>query len=151
MKEKENRSLRRLVVCAFLLGVLIPAGAMAAFAAQADSNWKDTGTVDGYSYENQAAVNNTGTDAITTAQTTNYVNVPSGYIGVWAGLYEGNGTLCKQSPWEYNSGPAAGLGYPTNGTYCGTGAYYSYGESTAWTGSGYDAYHTDMSPELNFP
>ncbi|MCU1363483.1 MAG: hypothetical protein JWM55_1311 [Acidimicrobiaceae bacterium] len=65
MKEKENRSLRRLVVCAFLVGVLIPAGAMAAFAAQADSNWKDTRTVDGYSYENQASVNNTGTDAVT--------------------------------------------------------------------------------------
>ena len=136
---------------ALVAGILVGVGAHAAIATQAQSSWQVTGTVNGYTYENRAVVDNTGTDAATWDQTTNSVNVPSGYMGVWAGLYESNGSLCKQSPWYDNSGSAGGIGYPTNGTYCGTGNYYSYGESKAYTGSGYVAYHTYTSPELGFP
>lgn len=146
-----NSSLSRLTAVALVVGILVGLGVRAAFAANAESSWQVTGTVAGYTYENRSFISNTGTDAATDDQTTNLVNVPSGYMGVWAGLYESNGSLCKQSAWYYNSGPAAGIGYPTNGTYCGTGNYYSYGESKAYTGSGYVAYHTYTSPELGFP
>ena len=141
----------RLTAVALVAGLLLGIGARAGFAASAESSWKVTGTVNGYTYENRSVISNTGTYAATDDQTTNFVNVPSGYMGVWAGLYESNGSLCKQSPWYYYSGAAGGIGYPTNGTYCGTGNYYSYGESKAYTGSGYVAYHTYTSPELGFP
>lgn len=141
---------RRLTVVAFLVGLSIPVGVAAAYAATASSSWMNTGTVNGYSYKNQAQVDNSYTAASTNVATTDESNAPAGYMGAWAGLYESNGTLCKQSSWFYNPVSAAGESTVTNGSYCGAGNYYSYGRSEAYTGSGYDAYYTYLSPDLAF-
>lgn len=148
---KNSRIRVRPVVGTFLVGLLIPLGITAAYAGLSKSAFQNTGTVYGYTYENQSWIDDSGTDAATLAQTTNGLNAPAGYIGVWAGLYASNGTLCKQSPWEYTPAASSGLGYPTNGTYCGSGNYYSQGESEAYTGSGYDAYHAYQTIEQAFP
>ncbi len=148
---KNRKAPTRASVIAFLVGLVIPIGATAAYAAVSYSSVQDTGTVNGYSYYNQSSIEDGSSGwAGTSTGTTNSVSAPSGYMGAWAGLWSSNGVLCKQTSWYYNSGSAIAIGLATApGSFCGTGNYYSYGESKAYTGSGYIAYHTYQSPTQN--
>lgn len=142
---------KKLNLLLFAIGLLGFAGASTAYASQAFSNWKNTGTVNGYTYQNESDLDNSNIFAGSIAETTNGAYVPTSYIGVAAHLYEANGVLCTVSGWVYNS-----MSWPnweaqtTWGSYCAVGNYYSSGFSRAYNGNGYDTYSTNASPQLYF-
>jgi hypothetical protein len=140
----------KLAVAALICGVLSGLSIGVATASSAYSNWGYYGPYDGYSYQNQAEVsNNTRIFAVTQAQTQNNSNTPTGYIGALARLYK-NSALCASNGFTYTSGTASGLGVPTEGSGCGSGTYYSYGESAAYNGNGYNYFYTFKSPSQNY-
>ena len=49
---------KKLNVMFFAIGLLGFVGASAAYASQAFSNWKNTGTVNGYTYQNESDIDN---------------------------------------------------------------------------------------------
>lgn len=108
-------------------------------------------TVDGIAYENQSAgAVTTGPSGITTLVTANNQKVAAGWMGVLPRLYESNGNLCKQpSAWSYNDEVEAGVGNLIAWS-CGSGAYFGWGVSESWNGSGYTEVNTARSPNFNY-
>ncbi|MHB1783101.1 MAG: hypothetical protein ACYCTE_10520 [Acidimicrobiales bacterium] len=139
----------KIALGAFSIGFLLPLGAAAAYAAVAYGTAKDYGPIDGWSYFNQAAIQNTSPSALTEVGTQNGSFAPSGYMGAWAALYESNGALCTNSTWIYNAGSSSLMSQGTSGN-CGSGNYYSDGTSSAYNGSGYYGYNTYESPQLTY-
>lgn len=64
-------------------------------------------------------------------------------------LFNSAGQLLDDSGYIFNSGPATGqsggVNYPAS-----HGAFYSYGNSAAYTGSGYSYNYTYQSPSQNW-
>ena len=115
---------------------------------QADSNTKNYGSYDGFSYTNEAAVDNDSSIyGWAYAWTQNGSDAPVGYIGTEAQLFESNGTLCETTSYSYT--PAAYYGWDnwTSGS-CGKMYYYGRGWTRAYTGNGYYSIVTDISPNL---
>ncbi|MDP2400824.1 MAG: hypothetical protein Q8M66_02495 [Actinomycetota bacterium] len=151
MRLRHRRTARMLLVglvAGFVLGAAIPA-----FAGIAYSSYGYY-TVYGIGYRNRASVYTYSDRGFAATDVFTYPaqNVPSGYMGALARLYNSSGTLVRQSTWRYNSGSASGLGATTSDSYTiPTGVYYSLGQSRAWNGSGYTTYNTFRSPNQNFP
>ena len=143
----------KLAVCTFMLGILIAIGAIVASAADAYSSWGYYGPILGYSYKNQAEVtsNYLGTlGAITYVDTQDYSNVPTGYMGVKAQLYNSSDNLVAFSDWSYNNSEAWGWNQGAACSSCGSGIYYSKGVTAAYNGNGYNTYYTFQSPNINY-
>ncbi|EGW38524.1 hypothetical protein [Desulfosporosinus sp. OT] len=142
----------KVAITSFLLGILFAASATTAFAAYASSPYYNYGPVLGYSYKNEATVyNGSGAYAGTYVQTQDLATVPTGYIGIWAGLYDSSGQCVESSGnWAYNSQPLAGMSILSSTTY-NSGTYTSKGYSAAYNGNGYSGpYQTYTSPALNY-
>jgi hypothetical protein len=141
---------KKLVTFAFLLGLVVPLGATAAYASIAYGSYRYFGPIDGYNYQNQATLDNSSEDyAGAYIQNSDYLNEPSGYMGIQATLYTSSGSICTQTSWYYMSGSGGGIGLGTYpGANCGAGNYYSKGWSRAYNGNGYDTYGTNQSPQL---
>ncbi|MGD0855703.1 MAG: hypothetical protein ABSA18_07835 [Dehalococcoidia bacterium] len=136
----------KMVLCAFVVGIIL-ASAPAAFAGLAYSNPIYYGPIDGYSYYNEALVY-TGSGlayAETLESNQGSGNVPTGYMGCLARLYNSSGTLVTNTPWEYNSQPMLSFAAYTNDIYT-SGTYYSSGIASAYNGNGYTPYYTYQSP-----
>lgn len=119
-----------------------------AVAATASSGFATNGTYLGVSYRNQATVDNSGKQAWTYMDAS--ASVPFGYMGARGRLFRSSGSLCREGATKYNDTTNYTIiGYSGVNT-CGAGAYYSYGVSYKYTGSGYSAYYTFSSPTLNF-
>ncbi|KXG74029.1 hypothetical protein AN618_24160 [Fervidicola ferrireducens] len=105
MKKKFHKTLFLIsTVC-----ILILSFSIVAFAAYADSPYKYA-TVYGYDYDFKARIYNTGT--YVTAETLvvcNDGNVPTGYMGAQARLYNSDGLLKLSSSWVYNDRELAGF------------------------------------------
>ena len=79
---------------------------------------------------------------------TQSVNVPAGYMGAYARLYNESGTLVKASGWSYNSSACAGIGIMTPSYYTSSGTYYGHGQVRMYNGNGYANYNTTKSPYI---
>lgn len=111
-------------------------------------NVKDTGTINGYNYYNQAWIQTVPNLAGASMGTVNGGNAPSGYMGIQASLYSAGGTLCQDTlPYYYSASSTNYIGVGTVGI-CGAGNYYSKGWSRAYNGNGYTTYPSYLSPDL---
>lgn len=141
MKKKFHKTLFLIsTVC-----ILILSFSIVAFAAYADSPYKYA-TVYGYDYDFKARIYNTGT--YVTAETLvvcNDGNVPTGYMGAQARLYNSDGLLKLSSSWVYNDRELAGFNVLTK-NYTTAGDYYSCGQVRLYNGDGYNTYTTYKSP-----
>lgn len=142
---------RNRILCAIAVGALVGLAVVVdvspAFAGYAKSANKNYGPVRGYNYYNYASVTTNSRDAWAHTHVSNRViaNVPSGYMGALARLYLSNGVLCSQSSWKYNNQPLVGFSQIVS-TDCGVDRYYSYGQTRAHNGNGYNTYTTNTSP-----
>lgn len=141
-------------VLAFIVAVLFTASATAVYAsATVDGQMGYYGPYLGYSYENQASVyaSDPGYGVFAGTHVANQVNVniPTGYMGAKARLYDSNGILDTSSSWYYNSAPQVGM-LVLSPYYYSSGIYYSYGLTAAYNGSGYSTYYTFQSPNVNY-
>jgi len=138
----------------FACGVLLGIGSEV-FAGVANGTMGYYGPIDGYSYENQATIYTfasglgQGASAQVYAQNQAQANVPSGYMGAYAQLWNSSGALIESSGWIYNNGPAYQQDAST-GTYTTHGTYYSTGFTAAYNGNGYTTYSTFRSPNQTY-
>lgn len=77
-----------------------------------------------------------------------YENLPVGYLGVNARMYNSSGTLIKSSGWEYNDTPLLGIANMTPIYYTSAGTYYGRGQVRVYNGNGYNIYTTTRSPYI---
>lgn len=148
---KRGRVIRnfKVSICSFLVGILLSMGALVAYAGVANSNYVSYGPVFGYTYKNQASISTGGTSAAayTWVQNYDYANVPAGYMGAKARMYNSSNVLVAQSDYLYNSSSSYGFNQMTMRSASGT--YYSKGLTQAWNGSAYNTYNTAQSPNQN--
>ncbi|WP_422446435.1 peptidase [Thermoanaerobacterium sp. DL9XJH110] len=141
MKRKFHKTLVLFsIVCILILGI-----SSVVFAAYATSDKKET-TVYGYTYMYSAGVYTNGTYvSAETAVSCIDQNVPTGYMGAKARLYDSDANLILESSWEYNDEELAGFNTWTK-TYTTSGNYYSFGQVRLYNGDGYNTYSTYKSP-----
>lgn len=148
---KKGRVIRnfKVSICSFLVGIFLSMGALVAYAGVANSVYVSYGPVLGYTYKNQASISTGGSSAAayTWVQNYNYANVPTGYMGAKAMMYNSAGTLVTYSDYLYNSSPSYGFNQMI--TRSASGTYYSKGLTQAWNGSSYYTYNTAQSPNQN--
>lgn len=136
-----------LAVLMAILGFAIAYFPAVSHAGTATSNWGYF-TVAGKQYRNQATIiTSPGNASARTYVGPTGACAPSGHMGYRARLYNSGGTLVQQSSIGYNSICAAGFSGPTNRN--ASGAWYSYGVTWGWNGSGYNAFFTFKSPNQN--
>lgn len=143
----------KVAICTLMVGILIAMSATLVFAASVSSPYGYYGPILGYSYKNQAkAYTGTGDLAGVWAYACVYSedgNVPTGYMGARARLYNSSGSLVKSSSWVYNDEPLSGMSIPTD-IYKTKGTYYSKGLTAAYNGDGYTTYYTFQSPNITY-
>jgi hypothetical protein len=135
-------------------GVLIGATAGVAIAGVAYGIWGYYGPTLGYDYKNRNTIVTSsgspyGAWAYTEVCNQHSGNIPAGYMGAYARLYDEAGTLKAQRGWYYNDGPAWGISVVTLPYYV-HGTYYSKGLTRAYNGSGYSTYATFRSPNQTY-
>lgn len=141
----------KVMICAFLVGILISVSAVA-FAATVYSSWGYYGPINGYSYKNQASLMNS--DGWLTTGTNVYNqysgNIPAGYMGAKAQLYNTNNQLIDYSSWQYNSTAVNNFGVIIQKNNYSHTYYYTKGITAAYNGNGYTTYYTFQSPNLYY-
>ncbi len=148
---RPRRGLKLGATIALIGGAL--AGAFSVSAAYAaDSGYSGPFTVNGVGYQNRSTADAGPSWA-------SWVRVSSGtagdgWIGVNARLLNaGDGSLCSQTGYLYNSGsprPAGTEFVNTGGGSCGSGNYYSQGLTQHWNGGGYDTWYALQSPNVSY-
>lgn len=139
----------RIVALAFALGVFLSFTATA-MAAQALSNTKDLGTVNGYSYTANGYIDNSngvqGYSVITRTGGT----VPAGYMGISSYVYDSSGTCVVYSPWLYNSSSVQSIGTFTSWYHVSGWYYNSKGSCKMYNGNGYTEVPSNYTPYLYY-
>ncbi|MHB9094618.1 MAG: hypothetical protein ACYC21_08080 [Eubacteriales bacterium] len=140
----------KVTVCAFMVGILMSISAVIAYAATAESPWGYYGPYLNYSYQNKASIvtGSSSVSAYTDVQNQAFANVPTGYMGAKAMMYNSSNSLVAQSDYRYNTQPLYSMSQSTSITTHGT--YYSKGLTQAYDGNGYVTYTTFASPSLNY-
>ncbi|PKM47228.1 MAG: hypothetical protein CVV03_04395 [Firmicutes bacterium HGW-Firmicutes-8] len=142
----------KVTVCAFILGLLITVSTAVAYAATIYSNWGYYGPINGYSYKNRSSLMisngwlNTGADVYNQAVD----NIPTGYMGAKARLYNSSNQLIDYSSWHYNSSACNNFGVIISKNNYSHGYYYGKGQTAAYNGNGYTIYNTFQTPNLYF-
>jgi hypothetical protein len=137
------------VVAGLTLGLAVPA-----IAGTAYSSWGYY-TVSEIDYRNQAWVRTDSSSVLGGSYAETYpqsahVAVPAGWIGCFPRIYKSNGSVYKSGTWSYNSSTSQGWSAATIKYSPAKGAYYSYGQTAAWTGSAYKVYNTRKSPSQTY-
>ncbi len=106
-------------------------------------------TVAGNQYVNYAAIlTSTGHAQASTTTSFSSGSTPTGYAGSRGRLFTSGGSLSCEGANTYNPGPSySAIGYSCTRT--SSGAWYSYGVSLGFNGSGYNSYYTYQSPNQN--
>jgi hypothetical protein len=142
-----RRISRRSAAILALSVLMVFAWVVPALAGTAYSNYSNF-TCGSYGYRNRATVttSSSGASAGTYVERYPSASSPAGWLGCLARLYNSSGTLVKQSGYSYNDAPTTGFGlYMANYT-AAHGAFYSYGISKSYTGTGYHGHATWTSP-----
>ncbi|WP_144940627.1 hypothetical protein [Paenibacillus sp. 32O-W] len=121
-----------------------------AFAATAVSPPYDTGTINGYSY---TIISEVTERTIITVQAVAEIranaNVPIGYMGGQARLFNADGTLAFSSTMTYNTGQWSSM-YAYSPETITEGQYYSQSKAEFYNGDGYTTFTGYKSPILEF-
>ncbi|WP_333871793.1 hypothetical protein [Desulforamulus putei] len=140
----------KLVFCVFVMSILLSISATA-FALVATGTSKSYGPVGGYSYTNKSSVgytdNSSGVWGSTNVTASAYV--PVSYIGINARLFNSAGSLKTSTGFIYNTTSTKGFTVVSDNYYT-HGTYYSKGETRAYTGTGYNTYSSNQSPNVNY-
>lgn len=144
-----NRGSRgKILFGVFISCFLASAGTQLAFAGSASSA---TGfyTAGSTQYLNYATVETSSGRAEAFTQTrANTIPTPSGWAGARGRLFSSGGALSCEGTNQYNTATGAGVfGYSC--IRYTSGAWYSYGVSYGWNGSGYSAFYSFISPNQN--
>ncbi|MBO5096289.1 MAG: hypothetical protein J6B98_05395 [Bacilli bacterium] len=107
-------------------------------------------TVYGHDYEYFSSVTvHSGTVwAHVNIKSNEYENLPAGYMGAYARLYNSSGSLISSSGWTYNNTVCAGISNMTPIYYTNNGTYYGRGQVKMYNGNGYNLYNSTRSPNL---
>lgn len=137
-----NLNLRKLTGL-FMLGCILLTGTT---VNAAESEYQYT-TVYGNKYKYNSAVNADSTSvwAHVTIATNEMKNLPAGYFGGNARLFDSAGTLLKMSGWGYNETELGGMSF-MSGIYYGKGSYYGKGQVRMFNGDEYISYITNPTP-----
>ena len=77
-------------------------------------------------------------------------NVPGGFMGVYARLFDSAGNAVSITDWYYNPSNRSGISNSAELLYLsGTPAYRSQGYVKVWNGTDYWTYNTFATPYLN--
>jgi hypothetical protein len=144
---------RRVVLtltAAFLVSFLaaVPIGASAGTASSSVGSFSSGG----HSYTNQAVIHtSTGSASAQTLTAPSGYTAPAGWVGSRGRLFASGGTLSCESSNLYSTGSLVSGQYWSqySCTRTTTGAWYSYGVSLVWNGSGYNSVYTFQSPNQN--
>jgi hypothetical protein len=145
---REKKWLLRLAAVSFaaFLALGISAGSAIAGSSQSAYGYY---TVNGHQYKNVAVVATQSNFAQALTQTWwSTGSVTSGWAGARGRLFTSGGSLSCEGSNQYNTT----TGERAQGFSCSrtsSGAWYSYGVSLAWTGSGYQSFYTFQSPNQN--
>lgn len=141
------------VLLALMIGSMLGASANIALAGTVSSPYYYYGPVLGYYYENQSQVMSYGNiQGVTYVALQNDGQIPAGYVGAQANLFNSSDALCEASAWNYDDS-AGDVGYSVLTPYggaCGSGNYYSLGESASYNGNGYTDAGTYQSPNYTY-
>lgn len=134
-------------ICTLLVSILFGISA-AAFALV--SPWKYYGPIAGYSYRNQAEIYSTTDGAVGNSyvERSDVGNVPPGYMGVQARLYDSDGYLLDYTSFSYNINTCHGMWEVTDAYDVPGWYYYSKGYTKAYNGNGYNTYSTNRTPNM---
>lgn len=152
-----SRYLRPALVGA-VVGIIVGAGIPVALAGTASGSWGYYGPTGGYTYRNQNTIytkssgSPLGAWAMTYAETSpsGQGNVPTGWIGVLARMYNSSDALIRSNGYRYNDQPVAGMSTLTSPYTGAHSAYKSWGLTRAWNGSSYYTYGSFQSPYQNW-
>lgn len=139
----------KVAFCSFMVGILFALSAAVALAATATGPYMYYSEY-GYNYKARNSVSNDyGVVANTSVYSDGSGNIPTGYMGVKARLFE-NDSLYMSSNWYYNPSPYAGIGINTEAA-TSSGIYSSWGYTRAYDGGGgYTTYAPSRSPNINY-
>lgn len=148
-----RRRLAALWTASLLASFFVGIGAQAASAVVESSNWGYF-TVAGNAYRNYAVIITSPGNARASTNTgpQSGYTVPGGYVGSRGRLMiDGGTTLSCEGSNTYNSGS---ISYATmlTGVSCTrytSGAWYSWGVSLGWNGSGYNSVYTYQTVSQN--
>ena len=119
-----------------------------AFADTASDPYQ-TPTINGHKYTFTSEVWNRGSGSSATVEAVAYVNaetnVPTGYMGANARLYNSSGSLVKSSGTTYNTSSISGIFVYSPRTST-SGQYYAQNTGSFYNGNGYTAYTGYKSP-----
>lgn len=150
----KNRRSVKLVLSAWcvalLAGLAVGASVQAAYAYTVASSDSGYYTVAGHQYRNNAYIFSYAPSSHSAlAQTYTQWSTPTtaaGYAGSKGRLFTSSGSMSCEGTIIYNTGQAAVGSSCTRTT---AGAWYSYGVSYGFNGSGYSPFYTFLSPSLN--
>lgn len=146
-KGRKTFGTRQLATLAAATGLLLGVGVGAVQAAAAYGNVASV-YVGGRTYSTQSFF---VSDAPAYAGTNQWTGsaVGAGWMGTNARTFYGNGTLCGDGGYYFNSGSTTFMG-SAKYTTCGAHSdYYSWGVTAHWNGSGYSYWYTNRSPSLS--
>lgn len=142
----------KVVFCAFILGMFFGIST-AAYAASLTSDYKNYGPIFGKEYRNQAIVSTfpgVGVGASTLVESRSG-NVPTGYMGAQANLYNVEGVLIRATSWRYNTSPLVGFSQNTSVHSASSGSFwYSKGRTAAYDGEGFSYFDTYATPMIKY-
>lgn len=140
----------KVVFYTLILGVFLGI-TTAAYASSLKSPYHYYGPIFDKQYRNQAIVTshaNVGVSASTLVESLSG-NVPAGYMGAQANLYNVEGQLVRASSWRYNTSPLVGFVQSTNAHSASSGSYwYSRGRTSAYNGDGFTQFLTLATPMI---
>lgn len=149
MTARKGRVFGMLLIGSFAVGAFVVGDAVAAYAVNSATGYF---TVNGHQYSNYARLDvSTASGGAGSGQTTTQWAsgcTSAGWAGSRARLFDGStGALVYQDPTiRYNSACSIAL---SGVVQSGHRAWYSYGVSWGWNGSGYSAYYTYQTVSQN--
>jgi len=141
----------RAITVGLVIGIVLGASVGTAYAGVAYGDKTYYGPVASRYYWNRSVVQTSPSyGAVGVIQLGKWYgsDIPAGWGGLLARLYNDSGVLVKSSSWWYTDSPIGDGGYfsvPSPHSYVHD-SYYARGQTRAWNGSGYNTYNSLMTP-----
>lgn len=151
VEQRATRTRSRILIAALAVGLALGVGAAPAMAGTANSAKGYTGTIGGKTWWNQATIyTSSGSAQATTSSGPWSTSAAAGHVGSQGRVMASGDALKCLGTMTYSTTTLAAQSGSSG--YCRksmSGAYYSYGVSHFWNGSGYSPYLTYRSPSQN--
>lgn len=103
-------------------------------------------SIKGYKYSYKAFSGIWGSKGWASIKQDGYTNVPIGYMGAKAVIYDSSGNLKASSSWQYNNKSCNEINVYTKSLTKNNKYYYGQGKARAYNGNGYNTYTLYKSP-----